>query len=368
MASIHVDPYTSDAESTSSSGSHSRNPFGSPRKGYGRVPTTVGRSTRGGTRRGGVETELTGNETPSTCSTKATRRLSITHKGLSDTGALTHPSQTHTDPSHQLAAQQHAHTHTNAFDTVTTSHKLYVCLTALFVSCLMLSDVIAGKTIVTPLGPMSVSIICYPITFLLTDVVNDFYGREGAKFLTMVGFAMGCLGWVTLQLTTTLPADESTYFTQEEVEKIFGGGAVLFVASMIAYLAGQFLDIYVFQFWKALTESKHLWLRATGSTAFSQVVDTAAFNGIFWGWTAGAAPDSFLGRMEVTDRWLWICAKIGREYCIKLVVAVLLTPAVYAIHTFVTRVLKMEPEKHEGATTETCMSTHAHTQETHLHA
>ncbi|HVJ90313.1 MAG TPA: queuosine precursor transporter [Labilithrix sp.] len=233
------------------------------------------------------------------------------------------------------------------FGRMTATHKLYVCLGAVFVSCLLLGDIIGGKTIPTPLGPISVGIIPFPITFLLTDVVNDFYGRRGAQFLTLLGFVMAVLAWIVLQLGTVLPAHPSTYFTQEEFSKIFGGSAQLFVASMIAYLLGQFLDIQVFQFWKALTRSKHLWLRATGSTLLSQIVDTVVINCVFWGWSAAADPHSFLGQMALGERWTWVFSKIGREYGIKLAVAIFLTPVVYAIHTFVVRVLKILPEAHE---------------------
>lgn len=233
------------------------------------------------------------------------------------------------------------------FARMTGSEKLYVYLAAVFVSCLLLGDVIGGKTISTPLGPISVGIIPFPMTFLLTDVVNDFYGRKGARFLTLLGFAMACLAYVVLQLSTWLHVDPSTYFTQAEFAKIFGGSAQLFVASMIAYLIGQFLDIQVFQFWKALTQSRHLWLRATGSTLLSQIVDTVTINVIFWTWTAASDPTSFLGQKTVGARYEWIAAKIGREYLIKLVVAILLTPAVYALHALIVRVLRIRPEAHE---------------------
>lgn len=234
-----------------------------------------------------------------------------------------------------------------SFGAMTASHKLYVCLVAVFVSCLLLGDVIGGKTIGTPLGPISVGIIPFPVTFLLTDVVNDFYGRRGARFLTLVGFVMALLAYVVLQLSNWLPAHESTYFTEAEFSKIFGGSAQLFIASMIAYLLGQFLDIQVFQFWKALTQSKHLWLRATGSTLLSQIVDTVVINIVFWYWTAAADQTSFLGKMAPGERLSWIFAKIGREYGIKLVVAILLTPVVYGIHGFVVKFLRIKPEAYE---------------------
>jgi uncharacterized integral membrane protein (TIGR00697 family) len=145
---------------------------------------------------------------------------------------------------------------------------------------------------------------------------------------------MAVFACILLKVTTAIPAHESTYFTQPEFAKIFGGSSQLFVASIVAYLIGQFLDIRVFQFWKGLTESRHLWLRATGSTILSQIVDTVTINVIFWRWTA-------------SQSWGWIFAKIIREYGIKLAIAVLLTPAIYALHGAIVSRLKIEPEKHE---------------------
>ncbi len=219
--------------------------------------------------------------------------------------------------------------------TLTARTKLHVYLCATFVACLILGDVIGGKAISTPLGPISIGIIPFPVTFLLTDVVNDFYGRKGARFLTWLGFWMAVLAWVVLQIATRAPVDPASYFTQAEFQKVFGGGAQLFVASIVAYLIGQLLDVHVFQFWKTLTESKHLWLRATGSTLISQALDTITINAIFWRWTAGR-------------EWTWIGQKALREYGVKLVVAILLTPVIYAVHGAVVRGLGIEPTPHEA--------------------
>ena len=223
------------------------------------------------------------------------------------------------------------------------SQKLYIYLGGVFVACLLLGDITGGKTIPTPLGPISVGILPFPVTFLLTDVVNDFYGARGARFLTFLGFWMAALAWVFLQISTAIPTDVSSYFLAQEFSKIFGGSAMLFAASMLAYLAGQLLDIRMFQFWKSLTNSRHLWLRATGSTITSQLLDTVAINQMFWSWSAATAPDSFLGKLSHGDRQIWIFQKIGREYSIKVVVAVLLTPLIYAMHAAIVRRLKLHP-------------------------
>jgi len=219
-----------------------------------------------------------------------------------------------------------------SFAQVTTSQKLFAYLCAVFVSCLILGDVIGGKIITTPAGPISVGIIPFPVTFLLTDIVNDFYGRKGARFLTLCGFFMALLAWVLLQGTTLLSVDPtSTYLTQAEYQKVFAGSAQLFVASMLAYVVGQLLDIGVFQYWKALTESRHLWLRATGSTIVSQAVDTILVNVVF-------------GRVTAGWTYGFIVAKVEREYVIKFLVAVALTPAIYALHGIIVRWLRIEPE------------------------
>src|SRR3984957_4345058 len=143
-----------------------------------------------------------------------------------------------------IAAAAHETSPAGAFARFTTSQKLFVYLCAVFVACLLLGDVIGGKILKTPLGPISVGIIPFPVTFLLTDVVNDFYGRRGARFITGLGFAMVGLAGGVLQVTTLLPTDPSTYYTQTECAKIIGGSAQLFAPSMIAYLVGQFLDIH----------------------------------------------------------------------------------------------------------------------------
>jgi uncharacterized integral membrane protein (TIGR00697 family) len=236
-----------------------------------------------------------------------------------------------TAPAVQLSSETSA---VGAFSVFAPSQKLFVYLCAVFVACLLLGDVIGGKIIRTPLGPISVGIIPFPVTFLLTDVVNDFYGRRGAQFLTMLGFFMALLAWALLQMTTLMPVDASTYFSQAEYAKVFGGSAQLFAASMAAYIIGQFLDIHVFHFWKAITRSRHLWLRSTGSTIFSQAVDTVTINVIFGRVTAGWA-------------WGFIGAKTAREYVIKFVVAVALTPAIYGLHGMIVRGLGIEPAGQE---------------------
>jgi uncharacterized integral membrane protein (TIGR00697 family) len=229
--------------------------------------------------------------------------------------------------------------------TLDRSQKLFVSLAAVFVASLLLGDLIGGKAFVIqmPLGPwayaqpVSVGLFAFPVTFLLTDIVNEFYGRQGARFLTLLGMWMAIFAFALLNLAQWPAAEPNSYFADAEFNKVFGIGAKLFVASIVAYLCGQFLDIYVFQFWKGFTRSKHLWLRATGSTLASQLIDSLVINVLFW-W---AIPSLEREGPRPLD---WVATKALGEYGIKFLIALALTPAVYALHALVTRRFGIDPE------------------------
>ena len=225
--------------------------------------------------------------------------------------------------------------------------ELFVYLSAIFVASLLLGDLIGGKAfaIHMPFGawaydqPVSVGLFAFPVTFLLTDIVNEFYGQRGARFLTFLGMWMAIFAFVILNVSQWPHAEPHSYLADPEFNRVFGVGGSLFIASIVAYLCGQFLDIYVFQFWKGFTQSKHLWLRATGSTLASQVIDTFVINILFW-W---AIPQLTHNSPRGLD---WVSKKAVGEYVIKFFIAVLLTPAVYALHELVVRKFRIEPEPH----------------------
>ncbi|MDP3276587.1 MAG: queuosine precursor transporter [Deltaproteobacteria bacterium] len=222
--------------------------------------------------------------------------------------------------------------------------QLFVYLAAIFVSSLILGDLIGGKAfdVAISIGdfryvqPMSVGLFAFPITFLLTDVVNEFYGRKGARFLTFLGMWIAIFAFVLLNIAQVPNAGTNSYFQDNEFNKIFGIGGRLFVASIVAYLCGQFLDIHVFQFWKSLTKSKHLWLRATGSTLASQIADTFVINLLFW---------SVMPSLSHTNPrpMEWVLRKAVGEYVLKFLIALLLTPTIYALHNFLAHRMGFDP-------------------------
>jgi uncharacterized integral membrane protein (TIGR00697 family) len=209
-----------------------------------------------------------------------------------------------------------------------TRQRLFLVLSAIFLTALLIANVVAGKLF--RIGPvvLSVGVIPFPITFLLTDIVNEYFGRRGARFLTVVGLCMMLLATGIITLAARLPVAEQTYVSQASFDNVFGLSWRLFLASLSAYLIGQISDIYFFGVFKRLTGSRILWLRATGSTAVSQVVDTAIVNFAVF---AGA-----LGLGEIAR-----LAAFG--YLYKMAVAVLLTPLLYAAHAVITRRLRIAP-------------------------
>ena len=163
--------------------------------------------------------------------------------------------------------------------------RLYLILGGIFIASLVSSNLIFQKFFIwTTWLPfygdytfeISVGILPYPITFLVTDIICEIYGRKKADQIVFSGFiaSMFIMGVVFIAdlatATTWSPVDNDTF------HKVFGLFGPAIFASMAAYLTAQFIDIRIFHFWKKLTHGKHLWLRNNGSTILSQLVDTSA--------------------------------------------------------------------------------------------
>ncbi len=212
--------------------------------------------------------------------------------------------------------------------TLDAKQRLYFVLTAIFLTSLLVADIVAGKFFMAFGVTMSTGTVVFPIAFLLTDIVNEYYGRRGARFLTLIGMAMLVFGFAIIFLARKLPIASGSPVPQEAFDAVFGLSARLFGASLVAYLIGQFVDIHTFHLTKRITQSRHLWLRALGSTAISQIVDTTAVN-------FGA----LLGAMPVAD----VATIAAWSYVYKMIVAAALTPLCYLAHDIITRRLGIDP-------------------------
>jgi len=215
---------------------------------------------------------------------------------------------------------------------------LFVTLVAIFMVCLVVGDLVGGKVTSVTIGgrewPFSAGQLAFPVTFILTDILNEFYGRKVARRVTLLAFFMVGMTLSIIALANLLPwagmtaAKDWTGVTPHEFDVVFSQAMWIQISSMFAFLIGNLIDIAVFFLLKRMTGNRMLWLRSTGSTAVSQLIDTVVINGLVWG-------------SKITfDQYV---AFVFGSYVVKLSAAILVTPVIYAVHALIERVFHLEP-------------------------
>ena len=207
--------------------------------------------------------------------------------------------------------------------------RFFVLLTALFVAALVTGDFVGGKFFVVFGHTFSAGIVPFPLTFVLTDLVNEFYGTHGAKRITMAGLGAAVFVWATITLALHLPTSPDSPIPDAVFRSAFGTSSRLYVASLTAYVISQFLDISIFHGLRRLTGHRMLWLRSTGSTVLSQVIDSISVSFVF---LVGSRSMGFIVNNAL------------HNYLGKLAMAILLTPLIYAGHGLFNRYFHV-PEK-----------------------
>ena len=204
---------------------------------------------------------------------------------------------------------------------------IYLILAALFIASLVTSNLIFQKFFYwhpidlevfgSKLFEVSVGLLPYPITFLITDILSEIYGRKKANLVVIAGIFASFFSLAIIYVSKEAPATSWSPVNDTTFTKVFGATPLAVLASMMAYLTAQFIDIHIYHFWKKLTRGNHLWLRNNFSTFSSQIVDTltvllllCSFGIISW--------DNFLG--------LLISGVL-----FKILIAALDTPILYVI-------------------------------------
>ena len=164
------------------------------------------------------------------------------------------------------------------------AQKIYLILGALFITSLVVSNLIFQKFFYwhpfdmqvfgVDLFILSVGILPYPITFLITDLISEIYGKQKANQMVTVGIFASVFSIIIISIADSLPAIVDSPVGDVLFSKVFGSTIIAVFASMITYLLAQFIDIRIYHFWKNLTNGRMLWLRNNFSTFFSQFVDT----------------------------------------------------------------------------------------------
>ena len=159
------------------------------------------------------------------------------------------------------------------------AQNIYLILAGIFIAALVASNLIFQKFFYwNPFGwfqfEISVGILPYPITFLITDIISEIYGKKKANQVVVAGIIASIFSMGIIYIANQVPATDWSPVDNKTFTYVFGLSPIAVLASMMAYLFAQFIDIRIFHFWKAKTKGKHLWLRNNFSTFTSQFIDT----------------------------------------------------------------------------------------------
>lgn len=205
------------------------------------------------------------------------------------------------------------------------AQRIYILLGALFITSLVVSNLIFQKFFYwypfdievfgSKLFEISVGILPYPITFLITDLISEIYGKKRANDVVITGIFASLFSLLIIFMAGSVPATSWSYVDDSTFQMVFGNSMIAVFASMVTYLFAQFVDIQIYHFWKRLTKGKHLWLRNNFSTWFSQFVDT--FTIVF-----------LLCSFGIID-WANFNGLLMSGFIFKLIIAILDTPLLY---------------------------------------
>ena len=200
---------------------------------------------------------------------------------------------------------------------------VYIILAGIFITNAIVAELIGGKLI--QMGPyvMSIGILPWPIVFITTDLINEYFGEKGVKKLSLITASLIAYCFVLLYFALKIPAVKgANLVTDAQFNGVFGQSMWIIVGSISAFMVSQLIDVTIFHFFKNKTGNKMIWLRSTGSTVISQLFDSFIVLGIaFW----------MTGKMS-TEMYI---ASAFTGYFVKLIIAVCLTPLIYLGHSLI---------------------------------
>ena len=200
---------------------------------------------------------------------------------------------------------------------------IFVILSGIFITNAVTAELIGGKLI--QIGPfiMSIGILPWPIVFLTTDLINEYFGEKGVRKLSIITACLIAYAFIVLLFAIAIPAAKGVSpVSDAQFKAVFGQSMWIIVGSIIAFLFSQLIDVTVFRYFKNKTGNKKIWLRTTGSTVVSQLFDSFIVLGIAF-WLPGKINFEKFLTMAITG------------YTFKLAIAILLTPLIYGGHSLI---------------------------------
>lgn len=205
---------------------------------------------------------------------------------------------------------------------------VYLVLAGIFITNAIVAELIGGKLL--SVGPflMSIGILPWPIVFLTTDLINEYFGEKGVRRLSFITAGLIAYAFIVLVFALKIPAAVGkSPVSDAQFTAVFGQSLWIIVGSIVAFIVSQLIDVSVFWFFKKRTGDSKIWLRTTGSTVISQLFDSFIVLGI-----AFYLP----GKMDLKT----FISSALTGYCFKLIIAILLTPLIYVGHYQIKKYLK----------------------------
>lgn len=213
---------------------------------------------------------------------------------------------------------------------------VYGVLGAFFITNALLAEIIGGKVIyfggpdsrILGLGPfpMSVGVVPWPIVFVTTDLVNEYFGTRGVRRLTLLTVGMIAYAYLVLLVTMRIPGEPRFGVDDHSFNAVFGQSRWIIAGSITAFAVSQLVDVLIFHMLRLHTGKALLWLRATGSTIVSQLIDSIVVLYIGLALPRHWSLETFLH-------------SAGTNYSVKLAIALGMTPVIYLGHWAVERFL-----------------------------
>jgi len=196
------------------------------------------------------------------------------------------------------------------------SYSILILLISIFIGCITIASVLANKIISVFSLYVPAGVLAYSVTFIVTDVISEIWGKKRANQVVFGGFVALLFALILVHVSLIWP--KAPFWNKEEAfNSILGSTSRVIIASFIAYLVSQFHDVWAFHFWKKVTGERYLWLRNNLSTVVSQFIDSILFVTI-----------AFYGIMPVIP-------VIWGQWVVKIAIAVIDTPFVYLAIWFV---------------------------------
>ena len=205
-------------------------------------------------------------------------------------------------------------------------------ITAVFITALLTSNLVASKTSTMFGFTVGVGIFIFPISYIFGDILTEVYGYRRSRRVIWLGF--GAVGFASLIFFLCDLAPPATGFKhQAAFHTILGQSPLILMASLTAYVVGEFCNSFVLARMKVWSEGKHLWMRTIGSTVVGEGVDSLIFYPLAFAWLP-----MLFGFDEAVWSWSLVASVMVNNYILKVLVETLFTPVTYRIVAFLKRV------------------------------